>query len=46
MNQLLSQLPNLHLAGNYMEGRSLGDCVALADAIAARVESQMRHRNI
>jgi oxygen-dependent protoporphyrinogen oxidase len=46
MNQLLSQLPNLHLAGNYLKGRSLGDCVALADEIAARVQSQMRHSNI
>jgi len=46
INQLLSQLPNLHLTGNYMQGRSLGDCVALADEIAARVQSQIRHSNI
>jgi oxygen-dependent protoporphyrinogen oxidase len=46
INQLLSQLPNLHFAGNYMDGRSLGDCVALADEIAARVQSQIRHGNI
>jgi len=29
-----------------MDGRSLGDCVALADEIAARVQSQIRHGNI
>jgi oxygen-dependent protoporphyrinogen oxidase len=46
IDQLLSQLPNLHLAGNYRKGRSLGDCVALADEIAARVQTQMQRSNI
>ena len=40
INALLAHIPNLHLAANYLQGRSLGDCVALADDIARRVHSQ------
>jgi oxygen-dependent protoporphyrinogen oxidase len=30
----LSALPGLRLAGNYLEGRSIGDCVDLAFGVA------------
>lgn len=42
----LSTLPNLHLAGNYLKGRSIGECVELAFHIAESVHSQLGETNI
>lgn len=42
----LRGLPNLHLAGNYLTGRSIGDCVELASRVAAEVHSRFRELNI
>jgi len=35
-------LPGLHLAGNYLEGRSIGDCVEFAFAVAEDVCRDLR----
>lgn len=35
----LRSLPGLHLAGNYLEGRSIGECAQLAARIAAELHS-------
>jgi protoporphyrinogen/coproporphyrinogen III oxidase len=38
----LRSLPNLHLAGNYLSGRSIGECVDLANRVAENLHSQLR----
>ena len=40
IREILADLPGLHLAGNYMQGRSLGDCADLGSRTA---ESVKRH---
>lgn len=42
----LRTLPNLHLIGNYLHGRSLGDCVNTALQTAHQLHSQIRTPNI
>jgi protoporphyrinogen/coproporphyrinogen III oxidase len=42
----LPGLANLHLAGNYLKGRSIGDCVELAFQVAGNVHSQLRETDI
>lgn len=37
----LPTLPNLHLAGNYLKGRSIAECVELALRVAENVHSQL-----
>jgi len=37
----LRALPNLHLASNYLKGRSIGDCVDLALEVAQEVHSRL-----
>jgi protoporphyrinogen/coproporphyrinogen III oxidase len=39
-------LPGLYLAGNYLEGRSLGDCVEVAYRTAGSVTHRFRHLGI
>ena len=41
--EMLRSLPNLYLAGNYLTGRSIGDCVQIAYRIAEDLHSQV-HR--
>jgi len=41
--QMLRSLPNLYLAGNYLTGRSIGDCVQIAYRIAEDLHSKV-HR--
>jgi oxygen-dependent protoporphyrinogen oxidase len=38
----LRSLPNLHLAGNYLSGRSIGECVDVANRVAENLHSQLR----
>jgi protoporphyrinogen/coproporphyrinogen III oxidase len=38
---VLPRAPNLHLAGNYLKGRSIGECVELAFHVAENVHSQL-----
>jgi oxygen-dependent protoporphyrinogen oxidase len=38
----LRTLAGLHLAGNYLKGRSIGDCVGLSFQVAEKVHSQLR----
>jgi len=40
INDLLPGLPNLQLAGNYLTGRSIGDCVQIGFRIAENVHSR------
>jgi oxygen-dependent protoporphyrinogen oxidase len=37
----LRSLPNLHLAGNYLSGRSIGECVDVANRVAENLHSQL-----
>jgi protoporphyrinogen/coproporphyrinogen III oxidase len=36
----LRDLPNLHIAGNYLTGRSIGDCVQIAFRVADDLHSR------
>ena len=42
----LRALPNLYLAGNYLKGRSIGDCVEIGLRVAEDVHSHMRSKDI
>jgi oxygen-dependent protoporphyrinogen oxidase len=42
INDVLAALPNLYLAGNFLTGRSIGDCVQIASRIAQNLDSQSR----
>ena len=46
IQQILPAVPRLHLAGNYLRGRSIGDCVELALQVAEKVHSQLAERDI
>ena len=43
---VLPTLPNLHLAGNYLKGRSIGECVELAFRVAENVHAQLGELSI
>lgn len=38
----LRSLPNLHLAGNYLSGRSIGECIEVANRVAENLHSQLQ----
>jgi protoporphyrinogen/coproporphyrinogen III oxidase len=38
----LRSLPNLYLAGNYLSGRSIGECVDVANRVAENLHSQVQ----
>lgn len=42
LQRLLQDLPTLHLAGNYLKGRSIGDCIDVADRIADKLCHRLR----
>lgn len=42
----VTELPGLYLAGNYLEGRSLGDCAEIGSRTANEVLSQFSTRSI
>jgi oxygen-dependent protoporphyrinogen oxidase len=42
----LQGFPGLHLAGNYFEGRSLGDCVEAGSRTAEKIGDQFSRRDI
>jgi oxygen-dependent protoporphyrinogen oxidase len=44
--RILSTLPNVFLAGNFLRGRSIGDCVDLAYRVAEDVHSQLQGQSI
>ncbi len=46
IGEILRGIPGLHLAGNYLKGRSIGECVELAFRVADEVHSQLRLQNI
>jgi oxygen-dependent protoporphyrinogen oxidase len=41
VRQSISALQGVHLAGNYFQGRSLGDCVEIGSRTAEEVKFQM-----
>jgi protoporphyrinogen/coproporphyrinogen III oxidase len=41
IRELVSELPGLYLAGNYLEGRSLGECVEIGSRTAEVVTRQL-----
>lgn len=46
IDDILPAFPNLHIAGNYLRGRSIGDCVERAFQVADEVHSQLAASNI
>jgi oxygen-dependent protoporphyrinogen oxidase len=46
IQSLLLQIPGLSIVGNFLRGRSIGDCVEAAFATAQDVHSRMRGENI
>lgn len=44
--RILPELPNLYLAGNFLQGRSIGDCVDLAYRVAEDLHSQFERQDI
>lgn len=43
---VLRTLPNLYLAGNFLKGRSIGDCVDVASRVAEDLHSHFHGQNI
>jgi oxygen-dependent protoporphyrinogen oxidase len=46
MYNILHSLPNLHLIGNFLTGRSIGDCVDVASRVAENLHSQLERQSI
>lgn len=46
IGDIMSGIPNLHLAGNYLKGRSIGECVALAEQLAEDLCRRAREKSI
>ncbi|HET6929563.1 MAG TPA: protoporphyrinogen oxidase [Candidatus Acidoferrum sp.] len=46
IQNILSAVPNLKIVGNFLKGRSIGDCVDLAFSAAQDVHSRIREENI
>lgn len=44
--RILPTLPNLYLAGNFLKGRSIGDCVEIAGRVAEDLHSQLQFQVI
>ena len=46
IEDVLRALPNLHIAGNFLTGRSIGDCVEIASKVAEKLHSQFESGDI
>lgn len=46
ISQALRSLPNLQIVGNFLGGRSIGDCVQIASQAAENLRSRLRGENI
>ena len=44
--RILPALPNLYLAGNFLKGRSIGDCAEIASRTAQDLHSQLQAQDI
>lgn len=44
--RILPELPNLYLAGNFLKGRSIGDCVDVAYRVAENLHSRLHRQDI
>ena len=42
ISAILCSIPGLHLVGNYLSGRSIGECVDVASRLAEKMRSQLR----
>lgn len=43
---ILRTLPSLHLAGNFLSGRSIGDCVDVASRVVEGLHSQLQRQHM
>ena len=46
ISRILSTQPNLHLAGNFLTGRSIGECVEVGCGVAENLNSQLGGQGI
>jgi protoporphyrinogen/coproporphyrinogen III oxidase len=46
IDRILRTLPKLYLTGNFLKGRSIGDCVELAFRVAEDVHSHLGEKGI
>lgn len=46
ISRISHMLPNLHLVGNFLSGRSIGDCVDVATRVAEDLHSQLERQGI
>ena len=46
ISDLLRTLPSLHLAGNFLKGRSIGECVEAASRVAENLHSRFQEQDI
>ena len=46
IHSILRFLPDLHLIGNFLRGRSIGDCVKVASGVAEDLQSQLQRESI
>ena len=46
IQDILRAIPNLKIVGNFLKGRSIGDCVDLAYSAAQDIHSEIREENI
>lgn len=46
IHSIVPTLPNFYLAGNFLKGRSIGDCVDVAYHVAENLHSQLQRRDI
>jgi protoporphyrinogen/coproporphyrinogen III oxidase len=46
ISRILSTQPNLHLAGNFLKGRSIGECLEVGYAVAENLHSQLGGQGI
>jgi protoporphyrinogen/coproporphyrinogen III oxidase len=46
ISTILSTHPNLYIAGNFLRGRSIGDCVEIASRVAKDLHSQLERQCI
>jgi protoporphyrinogen/coproporphyrinogen III oxidase len=42
IDDILRNLPGLHLAGNFLKGRSIGDCVEIGSIVAEKIHSHLQ----
>lgn len=46
IQEVIRTFPNLYLAGNFLKGRSIGDCVDIASSVAKDLHSNLHSQNL